>query len=548
MAPYSSNEVLECFDWSKYDHHVLFEEHIMLQDAMMQVYEEEFKNHLPDLRKAYEVCDNSRRKQRITTVGGTFDIDEPNGQDSGRYSTLVGNSMVTWIRMAVLHLGHENLLEQLFYDRGDDVIRKTTWDDTLMFFSTFIYEMNQVANVKKQKVQYGNGIYFRAIYANGAVVGQPTRSIYSVASCKPAIAVGQMSTHVEKMRSQWDACMRAVRRGWEPIFCKNLYDAYETWLQRGRLWWHDDEGNDMVYHYHVSKIALRAAVSLGGHGIPEFGMMEPQYSWKVERKKVNIPYRKDKMSLPGVVDIVKKAMLDAATFGVQIDRDVYVGYMQEMRSAAIQGDGTGYHRRYAGVRLMLEEQVETIMMNIDQTIKQVVRKEKVYVKPYRITAAGAVSILRWAHDEICAAQKAETYKERKEVYSERLLGDGAGIMKRLAVGILDKQYDKMNDAEKLSLLNHMCDSVRNTKELRLMLRSGRIKAAERFVRDGVPLGIPIGGMFEGWLSGLLMYLLERYYIMSGYRWESYLRTELTMNIMTRYCMSAIQDFQKWMRM
>jgi hypothetical protein len=329
---------VECFDWSKFDHWVLPEEHLIIQEELMNMYRTKSEVMYNDRLDSLDVMELSRVRQFLDTPDGVHIVENPVGQDSGRYTTLLGNTIVNIARRAVLFRGYMESERRMSYLRGDDLFQAHgSREEAVKYITDFTEGMGMIANLKKQCVQHRTGIYFRVVFMNGDVRGMPARAVHGITSESPDKMVPGHKGPVERITSMRQSCRAAIRRGFDPLYILTLYNEFERYFSKAHYY---VEGKK--HEYVVRRDALRTAQCCGGLGVPGLEYDEPRFDLQFQEKKMvnfvktNAPVRK----LPGVRDgveqLVKKAKID---YGLELTNSDKNHIRRELMSNVNVGNG-----------------------------------------------------------------------------------------------------------------------------------------------------------------------------------------------------------------
>lgn len=289
---------------------------------------------------------------------------EPNGQQSGRKTTLEGNTIVGTARLLVrdaellgktAHLKHRTALYVL--NRADDVAEiHATYERGVAAINKML-EQGHRANPKKQVAQWRSVVYLRILYAGGAMRAFPPRAVYAAATGHPNKGAGAETAFYDKLRSCSKGLDMWVRRGGWMRMARAIYDDVEHFFSRTRVWY-DTGGKRRAHVIRIAKDVLHAAPEHGGLGILPPGEYEYDYSLKcstIKRFSDIAKYWSDRLQHrartamgPGIHDL-EAAASDwlGQTTGIKPSKENVRRYKQKWAQSRVHQDGDGTSRLYA---------------------------------------------------------------------------------------------------------------------------------------------------------------------------------------------------------
>jgi hypothetical protein len=291
-------------------------------------------------------------------------IQQPNGQQSGRKSTLDGNTIVGSARIRVrdaellgkqAHLKHRTALYLL--NRADDVAEiHATYMNGVRAVNKMM-EQGHRANPKKQVAQWRSVVYLRILYCGGAMRAFPPRAVYAATTGHPNKGAGSETAYYDKLRSCSKGLDMWVRRGGWLRMARAIYEEVEQYFSKTRVWY-ETGGKRRVHVVRIKRAVIRAAPEHGGLGILPPGLFE--YDYRVKCSKIDTfadiaQYwskrlaREAKTAMgPGIHDLERAAgdWLDKST-GIKPDDNLRKRYKQKWTLSRVHQNGDGTSRLYA---------------------------------------------------------------------------------------------------------------------------------------------------------------------------------------------------------
>ncbi|CCD33020.1 RNA dependent RNA polymerase [Aspergillus foetidus dsRNA mycovirus] len=320
----SDGRILVAWDWSKWDHYVHVAEHMVVLKAMRQLIRRYIRQEVAtDMLREIDRIEEGHRVAifrcqayaddhysrvvdeiikgsggRARRVGDTaVEVTNPAGQQSGRRTTLEVNTIIGTSRLLVR--------DSELLGRGASLRSRTSMyvlnraDDVAEVFRKYqegkaavekMLEQGHLANPKKQVAQWRSIVYFRILYAGGAMRPFPPRAVYAAASGHPNKGSGGELDAISKLRSISSGLEMWARRGGWLGMARALYDDAERFFSKTRVWTRACHLNpkhppDVV---RLSPALLHAAPENGGAGILPVGVYEYDYRIKAGRGKYEL--------------------------------------------------------------------------------------------------------------------------------------------------------------------------------------------------------------------------------------------------------------------
>nr|WBU10533.1 RNA-dependent RNA polymerase [Ilyonectria crassa alternavirus 1] len=285
-------------------------------------------------------------------------VETPNGQQSGRKTTLECNTIVGTSRLLVrdaellrthASLGHRVAMYSL--NRADDVAEvHTCYKNGVDAVNTMLAQGHR-ANPKKQVSQWRSVVYLRILYAGGTMRAFPPRAVYAAATGHPDKGAGSESAFMDKLKSASKGLDMWVRRGGFMRMAQALYADIERFFSKTRVW--SVRGDKRKFEVKtIPRAVLHAAPENNGLGILPPGVYEYDYRVKCvtpqKYKDIAAGWRRrldDKIAQglgPGVHDLERKARewVFENTKIIPTDRDVK-RYKDKWAASRVHQDGTG---------------------------------------------------------------------------------------------------------------------------------------------------------------------------------------------------------------
>ncbi|AXU25965.1 RNA-dependent RNA polymerase [Stemphylium lycopersici mycovirus] len=292
-------KVLAAWDYSKWDHHVMLAERLLLVQVMRDLVLEYVQRDdiRVDMLKELDVLESSHRVaiyrsrayadarytdqvdalirdgvkagfkgQAVRLSADQVRITDYAGQQSGRRSTLESNTFYSRARLLVrdaeLAEGERSVY---LLNRADDVLEVyRAWEHARNAIDVMLLQGHK-ANKKKQVVQVRTGVYFRILYAAGSMRGFPPRAVYACASAGPSMAASGGFDPVERLSSLSGALDRLARRGSGYWVARALYLEAEDYYRDVRV--QLAVKADKFTRFTIPREVLRASPDLGGCGV-----------------------------------------------------------------------------------------------------------------------------------------------------------------------------------------------------------------------------------------------------------------------------------------
>lgn len=285
-------------------------------------------------------------------------IEKPNGQQSGRKTTLECNTIVGTSRLLVRDaelLGSNaslrNRVALYSLNRADDVAEvHSCYKMGVAAVNTMLAQGHR-ANPKKQVSQWRSVVYLRILYAGGSMRAFPARAVYAAATGHPDKGAGSESSFMDKLKSCSKGLDMWVRRGGFMRMAQAIYSDVERFFSKTRVWSIHGERRSFVTKT-IPLAVLHAAPENGGLGILPPGVYEYDYTIKCTTypryKEIAAAWqrridKKTKEGLgPGVHDLEVKARawVYENTNIVPSSRDVK-RYKDKWAASRVHQDGTG---------------------------------------------------------------------------------------------------------------------------------------------------------------------------------------------------------------
>ncbi|BAF94335.1 RNA-dependent RNA polymerase [Alternaria alternata virus 1] len=310
-------KVLAAWDYSKWDHHVMLAERLILVEVMRKLVLEFVQR--PDVRedmlRELEVLESSHRtaiyrSRAFADAKYTDQVDSLiregvaagfkgevqrlsadqvritnyAGQQSGRRSTLESNTFYSRARLLVRDAELLDAERSIYLlNRADDVMEiYRAWEHARNAIDVMLLQGHK-ANKKKQVVQVRTGVYFRILYANGSMRGFPPRAVYACASAGPSMAASGGFDPVERLSSLSGALDRLARRGSGYYVARALYFEAEDYYRDVRV--QLAAKADKYTRFTIPREVLRASPDLGGCGVLPPGCYDYDYTIKCSNIK-----------------------------------------------------------------------------------------------------------------------------------------------------------------------------------------------------------------------------------------------------------------------
>ncbi|URY16699.1 putative RNA-dependent RNA polymerase [Dactylonectria torresensis alternavirus 1] len=309
--------LITAWDWMKWDHFYHCAEKVLVLQAMRRLTARWLRGEvrgqliaeIDDLISKHEemvyrsqtyadaeyskrvdelIAQHGDRASRLPGDAGATSvlIKRPNGQQSGRKTTLECNTIVGTARLLVRDaellgrraaLGHRVALYTL--NRADDVAEvHATYAAGVAAVNKMI-EQGHRANPKKQVAQWRSVVYLRNLYAGGSMRAFPPRAVYAAATGHPDKGAGSESSYMDKLRSVSKGLDMWMRRGGWMRMARCLYADAEKFFSSTRVW-HDHGGVRRFSRVKIAVAVLRAAPENGGLGILPPGCYTYDYAVK----------------------------------------------------------------------------------------------------------------------------------------------------------------------------------------------------------------------------------------------------------------------------
>nr|UXE43348.1 RNA-dependent RNA polymerase [Fusarium avenaceum alternavirus 1] len=381
--------LLTAWDWQKWDHYYHNAEKVIILHVMRELtgtfvrpgVKKEMMAELDDLidkhsqmvyrsqafadeyygKLADEVIAKSKgRAYRLDGKEGEVSImvKAPNGQQSGRKTTLEANTIVGTSRLLVRDseiLGKNaslnNRVALYSLNRADDVAEvHATYAMGVKAVNTMLAQGHR-ANPKKQVSQWRSIVYLRILYAGGSMRAFPPRAVYAAATGHPDKGAGAENAFFDKLKSCSKGLDMWVRRGGFMRMAQALYADVERFFSKTRVWSVRGDKRSFVTKK-IPLAVLRAAPENNGLGILPPGMYEYDYKIKcrtVEKYKDIAAGWQRKIDVkvkegigPGVHDLEVKARqwVFENTKLVPTKKDVK-RYKEKWAASRVHQDGTG---------------------------------------------------------------------------------------------------------------------------------------------------------------------------------------------------------------
>nr|WPT28599.1 RNA-dependent RNA polymerase [Colletotrichum fioriniae alternavirus 1] len=385
----SEGKLITAWDWMKWDHYYHNSEKVIILQVMReltahhvrsdarpqmlaelddliskhfemvyrsQAYADEYYGKLAD----EVIASSGGRARRLDGEAGKTSIliSMPNGQQSGRKTTLECNTLVGTSRLLVrdaeltggrASLGNRTALYVL--NRADDVAEvHATYEKGVAAVNAMLLQGHR-ANPKKQVAQWRSVVYLRILYAGGSMRAFPPRAVYAAATGHPDKGAGSEVSFLDKLKSASKGLDMWVRRGGFMRMAQAIYADIERFFSKTRVW--TTMGDKRSFKIRtVPPAVLHAAPECGGLGILPPGVYEYDYQVKC---KVEPVYRAiadgwrrkldDKVAEgvgPGVHDLERKARewVFENTGLVPTDRDAR-DYKRKWAASRVHQDGSG---------------------------------------------------------------------------------------------------------------------------------------------------------------------------------------------------------------
>nr|WBO25917.1 RNA-dependent RNA polymerase [Fusarium nanum alternavirus 1] len=381
--------LLTAWDWQKWDHFYHNAEKVIVLQVMRELtglhvkpaVRKEMINELDDLigkhskmvyrsqafadeyygKLADEVIAKSKgRAYRLDGREGEVSImiEQPNGQQSGRKTTLEANTIVGTSRLLVrdaellgTNASLKNRVALYSLNRADDVAEvHDCYKRGVDAINTMLAQGHR-ANPKKQVAQWRSVVYLRILYAGGSMRAFPPRAVYAAATGHPDKGAGSESAFIDKLKSCSKGLDMWTRRGGFMRMAQALYADVERFFSKTRVW--AIKGTTRSCTTKVIPVqALRAAPENNGLGILPPGVYEYDYRVKcVTPQKYKdiaagwqrrIDERVNAGIGPGIHDLERRARdwVFENTKLVPSDKDVR-DYKRKWAASRVHQDGTG---------------------------------------------------------------------------------------------------------------------------------------------------------------------------------------------------------------
>jgi hypothetical protein len=318
----ADGHLLTAWDWQKWDHYYHAAEKLLVLRAMRELSEEFmpdnlkremveqldalYEHHETLVYRAQSFADDyygkkvddliAKYPERIKRLDGeegrvSVLVKNPNGQQSGRYSTLESNTIVGTSRLIVRdaelmgkspHLGHRVALYRL--NRADDVAEVHSTYKRGVAAVEMMLRQGHRANPKKQVSQWRSIVYLRILYAGGSMRAFPARAVYAAASGHPEKGQGAEISFMDKLKSISKGLDMWVRRGGFMAMAQALYSDAEEYFRKTRVWT-KRRGAPTATRVVVPVEVIRAAPENKGLGILPPGSYSYDYSIKCSDKR-----------------------------------------------------------------------------------------------------------------------------------------------------------------------------------------------------------------------------------------------------------------------
>nr|BDQ13829.1 RNA-dependent RNA polymerase 4 [Diaporthe alternavirus 1] len=548
-------QVLVCWDWRAFDHFVHCAERKLMLQAMVQLTErfcrgEARRDMLHELDqliagteelifrsrafaedKYKEAVEQilSKEPGRATRLAGhagqyAIAVKNPQGQQSGRFSTLLGNTVIGTTRLLVRDAELMGRTADLRHRTSIFVLNRA--DDVAELFSEFqlavkaiqtMLDQGHKANPKKQLVQWRACIYLRILYAGGTMRAFPARAIYAAATASPPKGTGGDMTIAEKLGSIAKGLDMYVRRGFLSKMAGALYDDARRFFSRGRLWLPPDSRGrrpkQRFMRVQIAREVLEGATEHGGMGVLPPGQYDYDYSIKCSKRKYmeeiadgwDTQLRRHVAKLsrraPGVDDLERNAVArfqDAA--GVRVDTKTRGDFRLKWCEAVVHG-GADPDTRFAERTRSLARSIKSWHRDTRDSYS-------------RIPAVGNLineALIRFERAKRYAKMSINGGEARFEL--ERMRGQpGYGILDHEWFGYADLYLKELSAARRMDALYSILPATKHGTELLSNTRTWPHRAL--FMHLSGKLG-PAGAWdklmppsWSGFLANTLQYCLD----------------------------------------
>ncbi|BAV56306.1 RNA-dependent RNA polymerase [Fusarium poae alternavirus 1] len=381
--------LLTAWDWQKWDHFYHNSEKVIVLQVMRELtghfvrpaVKAEMLRELDDLidkhsRMVYRsqafadeyygkladevIASSNGRAYRLDGREGEVSImiEKPNGQQSGRKTTLEANTIVGTSRLLVrdaellgTRASVKNRVALYSLNRADDVAEvHACYKRGVDAVNTMLAQGHR-ANPKKQVAQWRSVVYLRILYAGGSMRAFPPRAVYAAASGHPDKGAGSESAFIDKLKSCSKGLDMWVRRGGFMRMAQALYADVERFFSKTRVW--AIKGDKRTFTTKVIPVAaLRAAPENNGLGILPPGVYEYDYTVKCvtpdKYKAIADGWQRridEKVRAgigPGIHDLERRArdwVFDNTKL-VPTDKDMK-RYKEKWAASRVHQDGTG---------------------------------------------------------------------------------------------------------------------------------------------------------------------------------------------------------------
>jgi len=379
--------VLVAWDWSKWDHFVHLAEHVVVLQAMrdlvrMYVREgvrEEMlaeidyieRGHREAVFRSQVFADEQYGRVVDSVIAGSKGravrlnetsvlVKDPAGQQSGRRTTLEVNTIIGTSRLLVrdselLNVGANLRSRTSLYclNRADDVAEVFATYRRGVEAVNMMLGQGHRANPKKQVAQWRSIVYFRILYAGGAMRAFPPRAVYAACSGHPNKGNGGEISPVDKLRSISSGLEMWARRGGWMKMAKALYEDARKFFSKVRVWTKESYLSGRAPRTTIiDEMTLRAAPENGGMGVLPVGEYEYDYRIKVGRGRFDddakwwrqlVDWRASSLTeAPGLRDLevhASKWLVDAA--GITMTGPEKQRFRKKWAGGRSVQDGTG---------------------------------------------------------------------------------------------------------------------------------------------------------------------------------------------------------------
>eukprot|EP00918_Siedleckia_nematoides_P048480 GHVU01106293.1.p1 GENE.GHVU01106293.1~~GHVU01106293.1.p1 ORF type:complete len:1200 (+),score=130.59 GHVU01106293.1:360-3602(+) len=294
-------------------------------------------------------------------------VHTPNGQMTGRWPTLLGNTLVSFSRVCVALGGFEEAERLRLFIRGDDMVTRLSFDNAWHLMEKLLSpdKMAQIGHPEKQMLLHYSCVYFRMLYVLTRsdvrqMRGMPARAVLAFASIHPRWNRSDDRVAHKLLHAVTFAGCACVRRGadiaavtryieeqiaWRTQAIGFFPDRRELWQASKREQKHIKKSGVMpriadlgkahmkVYDktlphkYIISRDLLHAPFTNGGLGVPRFPALTYSATHWRRPQRISRAERPAMRHLPGVDEATsavsrKVAAISKVRFPAQWDPDL----------------------------------------------------------------------------------------------------------------------------------------------------------------------------------------------------------------------------------